>query len=216
MTARPPAFQFYPRDFVSDPAVLLMTPEERGGYVMLLCHAWIAAEPGVLPDDDRTLAILSGLGDRWLACRPALERAFDLTNGRWVQKRMVRERHAQKTRVGIASRVGRLGAKARWHKDKDADGNAEAMPKHGPASASAVKDLTESERPALSHSGPSPPPARAREAFDNKSLTAKDTPADERPVSLPPDADKPSRLVAEAQRQVAALNARKENHDAND
>ena len=45
---KPPAFQFYPKDFLSDINVQMMTMEERGVYITLLCSAWIEGE---IPDD---------------------------------------------------------------------------------------------------------------------------------------------------------------------
>ena len=128
---RAPSFQFYPRDFVSSSAVTRMTPEERGGYIMLLCHAWDADEPGVLPDDDGALAALSGItGKRWAKCRPAIERAFTVEGGQWRQERMIEEREAQAERFREAARGGKTtrermspeqrseaakrAAKARW------------------------------------------------------------------------------------------------------
>jgi len=110
----PPAFPFYARDYLVDDKVTVMTPEQRGGYVHLLCHAWLATEPGVLPDDDRILAALSGLGDRWPDARDAVLAAFTRRGGRLIQKRMVEERAVQALRFSAASEGGRRGAKARW------------------------------------------------------------------------------------------------------
>lgn len=100
----PPSFQFYPRDFLSSRAVSLMTPEARGGYVMLLCHAWLSEDPGVLPGDDESLAVLSGLGARWGLCRAAISRAFTIDSRGWVQPRMLEERLAQERRFRQAQR----------------------------------------------------------------------------------------------------------------
>jgi len=57
-----PAFQFYPNDWLSSAAVILMTPEQEGAYSRLLCFDW--ASDGI-PDDDQTLAALSRLGEGW-------------------------------------------------------------------------------------------------------------------------------------------------------
>jgi uncharacterized protein YdaU (DUF1376 family) len=130
---RAPSFQFYPRDFISSSAVTRMTPEERGGYIMLLCHAWDSDTPGVLPDDDTALASLSGLGRRWAKCRPAIARAFTVDGGTWMQQRMVAEREAQAERLREAVQGGkttqnkrspderiesaRRAARARWGTD---------------------------------------------------------------------------------------------------
>lgn len=120
---RAPSFQFYPRDFVSSSAVIRMTPEERGGYIMLLCHAWDCDEPGVLPDDDAALASLSGLGKRWTRCRPAIARAFVVEDGRWRQERMIAERDAQADRFRRASEAGRKANATRWGERSESDAN---------------------------------------------------------------------------------------------
>lgn len=114
---RAPSFQFYPRDFVSSQAVTLMTPEERGGYIMLLCHAWESEETGVLPDDDALLARLSGLGRRWAKCREGICRAFRVGGGRWTQGRMVEEREKQIERYERAAHGARLTNAKRTHSE---------------------------------------------------------------------------------------------------
>jgi len=58
-----PAFQFYPNDWLSSEAVQLMTIAEQGAYIRLLCWDWM--KDGLI-DDDKRLAILSGLGEGWL------------------------------------------------------------------------------------------------------------------------------------------------------
>lgn len=120
---RAPSFQFYPRDFVSSSAVTRMTPEERGGYIMLLCHAWDSDEPGVLPDDDAALSALSGLGKRWAKCRPSIERAFTIEDGQWKQERMIGEREAQAERFRRASEAGRKANVTRWGERSESDAN---------------------------------------------------------------------------------------------
>lgn len=113
--SRPPSFQFFPRDWLSSTAVRLMSPEARGGYVQLLCHAWLQDEPGILDDDDTSLAALSELGARWEACSVAIRRAFRSTSreGRrvLVQERMYAERNQQAAYYS-ASRKGGLATQA--------------------------------------------------------------------------------------------------------
>lgn len=147
---RPPAFQFYARDFLSSKAVRLMTPEARGGYIMLLCHAWLAEEPGILDDDNDALAALSELGnERWRACEAMVRRAFRASSreGRrvLVQDRMVETCQRLLAYAGIAgmggrarmrsmsaaerSELGSKGAQARWSQ-------RDVMPAEMPADAS--------------------------------------------------------------------------------
>lgn len=41
MAEKSPAFQFYPKDWLTDEKVLAMTPAERGEYITLLCVDWL-------------------------------------------------------------------------------------------------------------------------------------------------------------------------------
>lgn len=95
---RPPSFQFYPADFVSDPAVMAMTLEARGAYITLLCAAWNQPETGTLPDDDEWLSRTSGANGRWPAIRDQVRAAFRQGPGVLVQRRMQQERESQKRR----------------------------------------------------------------------------------------------------------------------
>jgi len=84
--AKPHWFPFYVSDFLSSPAVTMMTAEEVGGYVLLLCYAW--QDPhGSLPIDDDSLRVLSRVkGDlsRLKSC--FREKKGRLFNGRLTQE----------------------------------------------------------------------------------------------------------------------------------
>ena len=54
-----PAFQFYPGDYLSSQRVSLMTLEEEGAYIRLLCYCW---KHGHIPSDPIQLAHLIGKG----------------------------------------------------------------------------------------------------------------------------------------------------------
>ncbi len=60
-----PYFPLYASDWLTGQGTTRMTPEQRGGFIDLLCHAWNAKPPCTLPDDESVLAKLSGLGHRW-------------------------------------------------------------------------------------------------------------------------------------------------------
>lgn len=57
--ARAPAFQFYPSDYLSSQRVSLMTLEEEGAYIRLLCYCW---QSGAIPSDPEKIARLIGKG----------------------------------------------------------------------------------------------------------------------------------------------------------
>jgi uncharacterized protein YdaU (DUF1376 family) len=156
-SAAPPAFQFYPRDFIASRTVALMSPEARGGYIMLLCHAWLSDDPGTLPDDDRVLSVLSGLGDRWSFCADSIKLAFERGSAdakpMLTQPRLKHEREqqiayrCQQALAGTASAVklsaeqrserASHAAQARWHANDAHEMLAHAKSASSSASASA-------------------------------------------------------------------------------
>lgn len=109
------SFPFYPLDFLRDEMVRLMTAEERGAYILLLCHAAVGVEaPGTLPLDEAELARMSRLTpERWAACREGVLRAFRVRRGRLVQKRLsltisaVQNRHRASVAAGKRSATSR-------------------------------------------------------------------------------------------------------------
>ncbi len=60
-----PAFQFYPKDWLSSATIQMMPPEYEGAYIRLLAYCWESGDCS-LPDDDDALARLSRLGEGWL------------------------------------------------------------------------------------------------------------------------------------------------------
>lgn len=101
-----PAFQFYPNDWLSSSAVALMTPEQEGAYIRLLCYDW--ASDGI-PDDDAVLAALSRLGEGWLkGGSTVVRKCFDphptrpgfLTNARLQIEREKQQAWREKSRIG--------------------------------------------------------------------------------------------------------------------
>ncbi len=105
-----PAFQFYPQDFMSDANVELMTLEQRGAYLMLLCRDWI--EDG-LPDDDDELAILSGARDRWPHIKDRVMRCFRKDDNGIYNPRLREERIKQREFRDAKSVAGKASAAAR-------------------------------------------------------------------------------------------------------
>lgn len=90
-----PAFQLYPKEFLSDVNVVDMTDKECGRYIKLLCHCWI--EDGLSKD----LRVVKG----WLNHSPSIARCFYEKDGKFHHKRLDEEREkqriwAEKSRIG--------------------------------------------------------------------------------------------------------------------
>lgn len=136
-----PAFQFYPKDFLTDSHVVAMTLAERGAYITLLCLCWmdhsIPADPCVLA---RLCAVSSAVFQRlW----PALEPCFVVSNGRLVQPRIERERRKQheyrEMKAAAGHKGGRATAEAKQTRSRDAaDGPAESSPPSSSSSSSSI------------------------------------------------------------------------------
>jgi uncharacterized protein YdaU (DUF1376 family) len=106
----PPAFQFYPSDFLASANVDEMSMTERGAYITLLSRAWL---DNGLPTDLAQLA-------RYARMKPAqfdrmwsgpLGRCFEERGGRLVSPRQERERKKQAEFRRRQSDNGKLGGR---------------------------------------------------------------------------------------------------------
>lgn len=111
-----PAFQFYPKDWLSDAQVRAMTFEEKGVYMDLLAVYWL--EDG-LPAALSRLARLLGIPQRRLArLWPAIGVCFTVEGERLIQKRAEEEKSKQVAYRRSQAEKGSKGGKSR-HINKD-------------------------------------------------------------------------------------------------
>lgn len=106
-----PAFQFYPKDFLSDERVALMSMAERGVYITLICKCWTE---GTLPADVALLAKLCGLpsssfSKSWAAIAPCF-RASNQPD-RLIHPRLEKERKKQRAFRRRQADNGRKGGR---------------------------------------------------------------------------------------------------------
>jgi hypothetical protein len=98
MEKNSPAFQFYPKDFLTDDKVENMTMRERGIYITLLCLCW---RNNGLEDKSRMVK-------RWLRDGSPVKNCFYLgPDGRWHNERLDKEKQKQDL-WRIKSQVGGL------------------------------------------------------------------------------------------------------------
>src|SRR3990167_2052181 len=109
-----PAFQWYPKEFLSSSKVIAMTAAERGAYITLLSTQWL---DGSLPNDLPVLARLAGIPTKqFIRIWPLnLGRCFTVKGGRLVNGRLERERQKQ---VEYRERQALHGAKGGRPADK--------------------------------------------------------------------------------------------------
>jgi uncharacterized protein YdaU (DUF1376 family) len=119
-----PAFQFYPTEFLGDQNVALMSNEEIGCYIKLLCHCWTE---GSIPSEMNKISKLCGvdksvMAQLWLAIEPCF--TFDDKTNRLFHKRLLREREKQIAHRMERSQSGKKGAVLRWQNEKSRNKNS--------------------------------------------------------------------------------------------
>lgn len=135
-SAKAPAFMFYASDFLSDENVAVMSNEELGCYIKLICYAW---REGSIPADPMKIARLCGerpdhMEMLWLQIEPCFRDHPEIP-GRLVQPRLEKERERQAANRESRSKTGKMGAEARWNNElgqkfesSNGSGNASPIP----------------------------------------------------------------------------------------
>lgn len=122
----PPAFQFYVGDWLKSQRVALMTLEQEGAYIRLLCYCW---QFGSIPSDPEKLAFLIGKGaSTTLATtlKPMFE--LDLNDPtKMLHERLNKEREKQLAWREKSSKGGKKSAKNK-HKSKQKQKDTVSQP----------------------------------------------------------------------------------------
>ena len=106
-----PAFQFYPADYTSSQRVRLLTLEEEGAYINLLCSCWLH---GSIPADPAMAARLVGKGCSATLATTVLTMFTPSSEaGRMVHDRLERERLKQSDWREKSASGGRKSAELR-------------------------------------------------------------------------------------------------------
>lgn len=106
-----PAFQFYPKDWLSNGKVKSMTLEERGAYIDLLAIYW---NEGGLPSDPMALSRLLGVPLRTLnRLWKNVSKCFEVVGPNLSQSRLEIERAKQSAYRDAQSLKGQKSAKSR-------------------------------------------------------------------------------------------------------
>ena len=107
--SKAPAFQFYAGDYLASSRVQLMTLEEEGAYIRLLCHCWIA---GSIPKDPAQIARLVGKGcSTTLASK--LATMFTVKGDSLTSDKMEEIRQARQEWIDKCKKGGRASAESR-------------------------------------------------------------------------------------------------------
>jgi uncharacterized protein YdaU (DUF1376 family) len=116
MKEKAPAFQFYPKDYLSDENVSALTAAEEGLYWRAVCHCWIE---GSIPADPERLSKILGKGCT-IDEATNVQRMFNgrSTDGRLTHKRLDKERAHQADRRRQTSAAGTRSAEMRKARSK--------------------------------------------------------------------------------------------------
>jgi uncharacterized protein YdaU (DUF1376 family) len=121
-STKAPAFQFFPRDFLSSPKVERMAMVERGAYITLLCRCWL---DNGLPTDLKELAYycrMKPVQFERMWANGKIHECFHERGGKFHNERLDVERKKQ----AVNRQRQSDNAAMRWKKS----GNATAMPPH--------------------------------------------------------------------------------------
>jgi len=156
----PPAFQFYPRDWLSSESVRVMTATARGAYITLLCVCWLE---GSLPTDDALLCKLSDATfNEWGEVREVVLARFFEKNGRLYQRRLETERAKQRRYKRLQSEKGKKSAASRFNRGSTVvqpQGQPDVNSASASAFASASSDVQKHVEPSdacVVHPAPAP------------------------------------------------------------
>lgn len=133
----PPAFQIYPKDWITDSRYLAMSPEVRGLYLHLIFIDWIgdgfpAHQMSVLSgyqwhDKDGSMRDAEDHGTAMALLSECFE-PHPSKDGYLSSPRLQAERKKQELRRAEKSEAGKKGAKSKWNKGVSTDGTAILLP----------------------------------------------------------------------------------------
>lgn len=127
---KPHWFPFYVADFLSSGTVKLMTNEERGAYVLLLCYEWQDAQCSLPADDDSIRILSESTGDL-----TRIKSCFIKKRGRLINERLYHEW----LKVREKSDLAKKSADMRWACER----NANALPTQCSSQSQSESELRE-------------------------------------------------------------------------
>jgi len=118
-----PAFQFYPKDYLSNINVILMSNQARGCYITLMCHEWEAQGKGITNNIEELAKVCCENVDDLTMLWASIEMCFKphpKDSTKLIHPRLEKERKKQKDNRKKRASAGKKGAKARWKPDSNA------------------------------------------------------------------------------------------------
>tara|TARA_R110002020_G_scaffold204521_8_gene408633 strand:+ start:327 stop:1091 length:765 start_codon:yes stop_codon:yes gene_type:complete len=139
-----PSFQWYPKDFLSDPDVMQMNFAQKGAYIVLISYQWL--NDG-LPKNTSYIRNLLGGTPKWKQLWDGVKHKFVEIDGKLYNKRLYKERQKQIEHRKTASEAGKKGAEKRWQSHSHPIDSP--MAKNGSSSSTSSSTSTAIENPPL-------------------------------------------------------------------
>jgi uncharacterized protein YdaU (DUF1376 family) len=139
--SKPPAFQFYPKDWM-DFKVQRMSLSAQGAYLKLLCFMWTDnKDQSSILDEDESLARAVGTSvEHWLEIRKEIQRENDpileTKQGRLISARLKYEADKQRKYRQLQSEKGTKSAQQRVNR-----GSTAVQPEVNSSSSSSSSEL---------------------------------------------------------------------------
>jgi uncharacterized protein YdaU (DUF1376 family) len=128
--SKSPAFQFYPKEWLSSMDIMLMTPEQEGAYIRLLCLCWESGDCSI-PDDDQQLAMLCRLGEGWFKGSSTVVRKKFISHpnkeGFLTNERLLKEANKQADWAQKCSIGGKKSAEKRAAQQSKSKGSSRVV-----------------------------------------------------------------------------------------
>ncbi len=154
-SSKSPAFQYYPKDFLTDSNVLAMSLTEIGAYWKLISICWI---DDTLPTSTAALARLVGVPHAHFSrLWPALAPCFKEKSGRLIHPRLERERAAQAAYRAKQSGNGKLGGRPKKHNPEKPTASSGLSQIEANESSSSASSTATAKRTALEEQSSSSP-----------------------------------------------------------
>lgn len=163
-----PAFQWYPKDYLSDMHVMLMTMEQEGCYIRLLSICW---EQGSIPSDENELSALCK-GSSTEAIK-VVKRRFEIhpeDSTRMIHLRLELERKKQKIWSKKCSEAGKKSHEIRASKLKSKDCKSENSSTNLDTVVEPTHELNSNQLPALQFASASSSSSAEKEKYKKEKV----------------------------------------------
>lgn len=140
-----PAFQLYASDTIADKHYRLMSLEERGLLMSLLCECWVNRS---VPADPDALGKWLGFhgGEVKAALTSRVTSFFSVCDGELINPKLERYRKELEERREKMSTGGKKGAKTKWRKPFSHDDHPTSPPNEASMGAGVEKKREEKSR----------------------------------------------------------------------